>query len=93
MRSKSVQITIHGRVHGVGFRAWVSDEAEQLGLSGWVRNRRDGTVEAVISGDETIVDEFVARCRQGPRAAIVFKLNSKPYDDPFPDGFRILPTL
>jgi acylphosphatase len=89
----AVHITIHGRVQGVGFRAWVADEAERLGLSGWVRNRRDGTVEAAVSGDQATVNEFLARCRDGPKAAIVSQVRSEPYDGPLGNGFKVLPTV
>jgi acylphosphatase len=92
MPSVAVRITIQGRVHGVGFRAWVSDEAEQRGLSGWVRNRRDGTVEAVFSGPAEVVEELVARCGDGPPTAIVLAIESEPYDGPPPVGFKMLPT-
>lgn len=92
MAATSVRVTIRGRVQGVGYRAWVEDEAVALGLSGWVRNRRDGTVEAVVSGDPDAVQTFVALCREGPRAAIVSGVATEPYDDPLPKGFKVLPT-
>jgi acylphosphatase len=93
MAATAVRITVHGRVQGVGFRAWVEDEAGSLGLSGWVRNRRDGTVEAVVAGAAAAVQAFVALCRDGPRAALVFDVKSEPYDGPLPDGFKVLPTV
>jgi acylphosphatase len=92
MAATAVHIVIHGRVQGVGYRAWVEDEAAALGLSGWVRNRRDGTVEAVVSGDPDAVQTFVALCRDGPRAALVFDVKSEPYDGPPTNGFKVLPT-
>ena len=58
---------VHGRVQGVGFRAFVEDTAERLGLEGWVRNRRDGTVEAVFAGPEQSVTAALEACRAGPR--------------------------
>ena len=66
-----VRLTIYGRVHGVGFRAFVEDEAMQRGLEGWVRNRRDGSVEALIAGDDRLVDEVIEACRRGPSVARV----------------------
>ena len=68
---RTVRIRINGRVQGVGFRYWMEDEARELGVTGWVRNRRDGSVEAVLSGDAALVEEMLARCRQGPPAARV----------------------
>ena len=65
------RLTIHGRVHGVGFRAFVEDEAMSRGLEGWVRNRRDGTVEALIAGEARLVDAMIEACRRGPAAARV----------------------
>ena len=87
-----VRLTVHGRVQGVGYRAFVADQAEMLGLSGWVRNRRDGTVEAVVAGEAATVEDFIARCGEGPRAAIVSGVASEPYEDPLPNGFKVLPT-
>jgi acylphosphatase len=66
-----LQVTIRGRVQGVGYRAWVEDQAANCGLEGWVRNRRDGSVEALFSGPPRIVSEMVALCRHGPPAARV----------------------
>lgn len=65
------QVTIRGRVQGVGYRAWLATTAEAMGLSGWVRNRRDGSVEALLAGDEAVVIEMIAKCRRGPSAARV----------------------
>jgi len=64
-------VRIAGRVQGVGFRAWTEDEAAARGLSGWVRNRRDGTVEALFVGEAGAVEAMIAACRQGPRLAVV----------------------
>ena len=64
-------VIVRGRVHGVGYRAFVERVAAQRGLEGWVRNRRDGTVEAVFSGLDHEVEAAIAACRQGPRSADV----------------------
>jgi acylphosphatase len=62
-------IIVRGRVQGVGYRAFVEETALRLGLEGWVRNRRDGAVEAVFSGTETALAAAIEACRKGPRAA------------------------
>jgi acylphosphatase len=59
-------VVIRGRVQGVGFRAWVEDEARGAGLAGYVRNRRDGTVEAVFSGPQESVEAMLVACWRGP---------------------------
>jgi acylphosphatase len=64
-------VVVRGRVQGVGFRAFVEDEASQRRLAGWVRNRRDGSVEAVFSGPAVQVDAMIAALREGPPAARV----------------------
>ncbi|MBZ8134527.1 acylphosphatase [Afifella sp. IM 167] len=71
MPAKSIHVLISGRVQGVGFRAWTEAEASRLGLSGWVKNRPDGAVEAVFSGPAERIDDMLARCRAGPRFASV----------------------
>ncbi len=65
------QVTITGRVQGVGYRAWVDHQARNHNLEGWVRNRRDGSVEALFAGPADVVSEMVARCRRGPSSARV----------------------
>ena len=60
-----------GRVQGVGFRAFVEDEAARHSVEGWVRNRRDGTVEAVFAGDAKAVEDMTAACRKGGYASRV----------------------
>ena len=64
-RTKTVEVRIYGRVQGVWYRAWTKQSAEELGLAGYVRNRRDGTVEALFSGPEDAVDEMPAKHRGG----------------------------
>ena len=64
-------VVVRGRVQGVGYRAFVEDEAIRRGLTGWVRNRRDGTVEALFSGDAGTVTDMISACRQGPWGARV----------------------
>jgi acylphosphatase len=89
-------IVIQGRVQGVGFRAFVEDAAERLGLEGWVRNRRDGSVEAVFAGPEPAVTQAIEACRGGPRGAYVSKIDVSAGDgflDQRQSGrFAVLPT-
>ena len=70
-----VRLTIHGRVHGVGFRAFVEHEAMRREIEGWVRNRRDGTVEAVLAGERLLLDEMIEACRHGPSSARVERVD------------------
>jgi acylphosphatase len=65
------QVTIRGRVQGVGYRAWVDHQASLRHLEGWVRNRRDGSVEALFAGPEDVVAAMIAACRRGPSSARV----------------------
>ena len=65
------RLVISGRVQGVGFRVWMVEKAQALGLSGWVRNRIDGSVEALVAGDIAAVEELLRLCRRGPRMAEV----------------------
>jgi acylphosphatase len=72
------QVTIRGRVQGVGFRYWVEQEARARGLKGWVRNRRDGSVEALFSGPAEVVSEMIALSRRGPPSARVEAVQEEP---------------
>ncbi len=72
------QIVIRGRVQGVGFRYWTMIEAIRLGVAGWVRNRRDGSVEALFKGQAEAVADMVARCRNGPEFARVDAVEDRP---------------
>ena len=67
-------LIIHGRVQGVFYRDWTVKTARELGLSGWVRNRDDGTVEALVQGDEEAVARFIGLAKQGPPAADVERI-------------------
>jgi acylphosphatase len=72
-----VHVTIRGRVQGVGFRAWAEITALEHGLEGWVRNRRDGAVEALFAGPEELVLTMVEACRQGPPGSRVVALDQR----------------
>jgi len=89
---RAVHVVISGRVQGVGFRAFVEREAEALRLEGWVRNRRDGTVEAVFAGDEGEIQHILMELNAGPPAAAVTDVRTGPYEGPIPTGFSSLPT-
>ena len=89
---KTVTVRIEGRVQGVYYRAWTEQTARRLGLDGWVRNRRDGSVEAVFSGPEMQVDEMVRRCAEGPADARVTDVIITSEGGAPPSGFKVLPT-
>jgi acylphosphatase len=81
-------IVSHGRVQGVGYRAWVEYQATNCGLEGWVRNRRDGSVEALLTGDEAAVAEMLRACWRGPPHADVADIAEHPAEPPGEPGFR-----
>ena len=74
------QVTIRGRVQGVGYRAWVEERALAHDLEGWVRNRRDGSVEALFAGPAYVVSDMVAVCWRGPSLARVDDVQDEPAD-------------
>jgi acylphosphatase len=90
---RAVLVRIEGRVQGVWYRGWTVQEAIGRGLSGWVRNRNDGTVEALFAGPDTLVDAMVMACHQGPPAARVTRVTIRPADAPDRPGFQALATL
>lgn len=85
------RLTISGRVQGVGFRYALADEARARNLSGWVRNRRDGSVEAVVAGSEGDVAAVIAWAHRGPPAARVDAVAVEPASAQSP-GFDIVTT-
>ena len=84
-------LKISGRVQGVGFRYSMRDEAERLGVAGWVRNRRDGTVEAVSDGAPDAVEAVLAWARRGPRGANVTEVEVAEIPERF-ERFEMRPT-
>ena len=89
---RTVTVRIEGRVQGVYYRGWTEQTARSLGLSGWVRNRRDGSVEAVFSGDANVVAAMLKRCLDGPPAAKVDEVRITDEGGSAPSGFKVLPT-
>jgi acylphosphatase len=81
------RLVIGGRVQGVGYRAWMVDKARSLGVSGWVRNKPDGTVETLVAGDSVAVEEIARLCRRGPRMAEVLSVTEDLADPPEETGF------
>ena len=93
MKLKSVNARIKGKVQGVWHRGWTVQAASALGLTGWVRNRQDGTVEAVISGPSDVVDEMLVKCHEGPEFARVSTVIDRPCEAPTHTGFEKRPTV
>ena len=93
------QVTIRGRVQGVGYRYWVEQQARARGLEGWVRNRRDGGVEALFAGPADVVSEMIALCRRGPASARVDAVEEEPANADAlrlrrpGERFSVLPTI
>jgi len=89
---RTVHVRIEGRVQGVGYRAFVETRAAELGLTGWVRNRRDGSVEAVLQGSPDAIEAVLDACRAGPPASRVARLDIIGEGVDAFDGFDVLPT-
>lgn len=85
---KAVRVRIKGRVQGVWYRGWTIQMAGRLGLDGWVRNREDGSVEAVFAGPGTKVDAMIEHCRRGPPVAAVTALHQEDYAGEVEPGFH-----
>lgn len=85
-------LSIRGRVQGVGFREGMATQALRLGVTGWVRNRHDGSVEAVVQGDATAVDELLRWVHRGPPTAMVLRVEVDATDGSF-DRFERRPTV
>jgi acylphosphatase len=93
------QVTIRGRVQGVGYRAWVEHQAMARGLEGWVRNCRDGSVGALFAGPADVVSDMAALCRRGPSSARVDAIQDEPASSEAlnlrraGERFSVLPTI
>jgi acylphosphatase len=89
---ETLRLRITGKVQGVGYRIWATRTAASLGLRGWVRNRRDGSVEVQATGAPDAVAALVEACRQGPRGAWVSEVTSTEAEDDSSLGFEPLLT-
>jgi acylphosphatase len=90
---ETVRLRITGRVQGVGYRFWAIRTAERLGLRGWVRNRSDGSVEALVTGTREAVAAMIEANRDGPPGAQVTEVAVVSDEDDRSLGFRMLPTV
>jgi acylphosphatase len=84
---RTVRLVITGRVQGVGYRIWAERTAVALGIRGWVRNRRDGSVELLAIGEDDAVARLIEACRQGPRLAVVSEMTVIGTEDDGSEGF------
>ncbi len=91
--TRTVRLRIEGRVQGVGYRVFVERNAGALGLDGWVRNRRDGGVEAVVSGTPAAIEQMIERCHVGPPGSRVDRVEVLAEDEAVAPGFVVRPTV
>jgi len=92
MVPRTIHIRVEGRVQGVGYRAFVERHATAAHLTGWVRNRRDGSVEALLQGTADAVEDMLERCRSGPPGARVEKVEIIGEGVGAYEGFAVRPT-
>lgn len=90
---KTAHLTITGRVQGVGYRGWTQREATRLGLTGWVRNCQDGSVEARVSGPKETVERLISACRYGPPAAEVTNIQVRENELAITEHFEVLASV
>ena len=90
---KGRSIRVFGHVQGVFYRAWTVQQAQMLGLKGWVRNRRDGSVEIEAWGDAHAIDALIEKCRRGPSQARVERITDVEIEGETPAGFRAASTI
>jgi acylphosphatase len=93
MTRVAARLVIEGRVQGVGYRWWAVEMAHRLELVGWVRNRADGSVEALAIGAAEALEQFAIACRRGPQHAAVRAVAVTPADDDGSTDFAQWPTL
>jgi acylphosphatase len=89
---RTIHLRVEGRVQGVGYRAFVDMKAGELGLSGWVRNRGDGSVETVLQGSQAAIDAMLDLCRSGPPASRVDRVEIVGEGVGVFDRFEVRPT-
>jgi len=89
----ALHVFVVGRVQGVWYRGWAEETARHLGLDGWIRNLRDGRVEAVFAGPREIVERMADACWGGPPLARVEAVSHVPAEMPTKPGFHRLPTI
>ena len=88
----ALRLIVRGHVQGVGYRYAMVDVANARGVTGWVRNRRDGSVEALVQGEPAAIDAIIAWCRKGPSAARVTAIDVIEATDEPATGFQLRPT-
>lgn len=93
MGRRAARLRITGLVQGVGYRDWAVRKAGSLGLDGWVRNRVDGSVEAVIAGEDAAVGAMIKACHTGPASADVVDVGATDWTQPVAPGFEVLRTV
>ncbi|GHF24656.1 acylphosphatase [Kordiimonas sediminis] len=93
MTTTAVKVRIYGKVQGVWYRAWTEQQANAAGVYGWVRNRLDGTVEALFVGSSAAVDGMIAACHQGPEHAKVDRIETVEAQGIAPKRFEVKPTV
>lgn len=89
----TLRLRIEGFVQAVGYRHFAMEEARKLGLDGWIRNRSDGTVEALVSGDTKAVEVFVGACMRGPQGSHIKNVELHKAEPPAEKGFHRRPSM